>query len=62
MNQQSMSSAAKAVGISLAVGTAAAVMSTAMKSGSKKHKAKKVMKKAANTLGGIVDEVQYMVK
>lgn len=60
--KQGMNSAMKAVGVSLAVGTAAAMMSTAVKTGSRKRKAKKVMKKAANTIEGIVDNVQYMVK
>lgn len=53
-----MNSAMKTVGVSLAVGTAAAVMSTAAKSSSRKRK----MKKAANTINTIVDNMQDMIK
>lgn len=61
MNTQ-MSSAMKAVGLSLAVGGAMAMVGSAVKGGSTKRKAKKVAKKAANTFSNLVDNMQYMVK
>ena len=57
-----LTSAMKTVGVSLAVGTAAAVMSTAAKSSSRKRKMKKAAKKAANTINTIVDNMQDMIK
>ena len=52
-----MNSAMKTVGVSLAVGTAAAA-----KSSSRKRKMKKAAKKAANTINTIVDNMQDMIK
>lgn len=60
--QTQMQSAAKAVGISLAVGGAVAMVGATMHSSSAKRKARKVAKKAANTIGGFVDNMQYMMK
>ena len=59
-----MNSAMKTVGVSLAVGTAAAGMLTApaAKSSSRKRKMKKAAKKAANTINTIVDNMQDMIK
>ena len=59
--QTQMQSAAKAVGVSLALG-AVAMVGAAMRGSSTKRKARKVAKKAANTIGGIVDNMQYMMK
>ena len=60
--QTQMQSAAKAVGVSLAVGGAVAMVGAAMRGNSAKRKAKQVAKKAANTIGGLVDNMQYMMK
>ena len=60
--QTQMQSAAKAVGISLAVGGAVAMGGAAMRGSSTKRKARKVAKKAANTIGGLVANMQYMMK
>ena len=60
--QTQMQSDAKAVGISLAVGGAVAMVGAAMRGSSTKRKARKVAKKAANTIGGLVDNMQYMMK
>ena len=57
-----MNSAMKTVGVSLAVGTAAAGMSTPPLSSSRKRKMKKAAKKAANTINTIVDNMQDMIK
>ena len=61
-----MNSAMKTVGVSLAVGTAAAVMSTdgvyAAVCERGKRKMKKAAKKAANTINTIVDNMQDMIK
>lgn len=60
--QTPMSSTAKAVGLSLAVGSAVAMVGAARHGSRAKRKAKKAVKKAANTIGGIVDQMQYMMK
>lgn len=60
--QSQMQSAAKAVGMSLAVGGAVAMVGAAVRGGSAKRKARRVAKKAANTIGGIVSNMQYMMK
>ena len=57
-----LQSAAKAVGLSLAVGGAVAMVGAAMRGSSTNRKARKVAKKAANTIGGLVDNMQYMMK
>ena len=57
-----MNSAMKTVGVSLAVGTAAAGILNAAKSSSRKRKMKKAAKKAANTINTIVDNMQDMIK
>lgn len=58
----SMSSTAKAVGMSLAVGTAAAVVGGVMKNNSTKRKVKKTAKKAANIVNSFVDQLQSSMK
>lgn len=60
MNNQT-NSAMKAIGISLAVGTAVAMVGSAAKKNSAKKKAKKVAKKAVNSFSSIVDNMQGMV-
>ena len=61
MNSQ-MNTAMKAVGMSLAVGGAVAMVGSAMKGKSTKRKAKKAAKKAVNTFTNLVDNMQYMMK
>ena len=61
MNSQ-MNTAMKAVGMSLAVGGAVAMVGSAMKGNSTKRKAKKAAKKAVNTFTNLVDNMQYMMK
>lgn len=60
--KQSMTSAAKAVGVSLAVGSAAAMVGTAMKNTSTKRKMKKAAKKAANVVNSFMDGLQSSLK
>lgn len=57
-----MSTVAKTVGISLAVGGAAAVMSTALTNTSTKRKIMKSAKKAGTVLNGMLNNAQYMMK
>jgi len=57
-----MNSAMKTVGVSLAVGTAAAGKSTAAKTSSGQRNNRKGGKKAANTINTIVDNMQDMIK
>lgn len=54
--------AMKAVGVSLAVGTAAAMAVGAVKGSSTKRKARKVAKKAINTVDGVLNTVQHFAK
>lgn len=58
----SMTNAAKAVGVSLAVGSAAAVVGGMMKNTSTKRKVKKTAKKAANVVTSFVDQLQNSMK
>lgn len=57
-----MTMAMKAVGVSLAVGTAAAMAVGAVKGGSTKRKARRVAKKAINTMDGVLNTVQHFTK
>lgn len=51
----------KALGISLAAGTAMALMGSTMMSSSAKKSTKKMAKKAVNTFSDIVDSMQSMM-
>ncbi|MEG0545870.1 MAG: hypothetical protein RR914_04510 [Oscillospiraceae bacterium] len=54
--------ALKAVGASLAIGSAVAVVSAAMGNNSMKRKTKKTIANAANTFTNFVDNMQSMMK
>lgn len=54
-------STAKAIGVSLAAGTAMAIMGSTMMNSSAKKSTKKMAKKAINTFSDIVDSVQSMM-